>query len=99
MLYFIAAIILPTLAGFAIPFFKSDRAPHLLWALAITPSYVLILVALAASSGAIRLSDIFILVLALCFPVLFAILGRVFGKPFAEIWRERKDRQIQETFR
>ena len=94
----IVAIILPTLVGFAIPFFKSDRARQVLWAMTVMPAVLMILAAMVLSSGRLTLPDVALLGIALCLPLLFGILGRAFGKPFAEIRQEQKDRQIQETF-
>lgn len=91
-------IALPLAAGFASRFLAGRRKRALVMATAFLP--VLMLFAYALLTGQTRLgpghAGLLVTALAVC--GIFLLLGRAFGRPFAEIRDERRRDRTRRTF-
>lgn len=88
----------PIAGGFLLPFSRQHQKNRLTLIFSFAP-------ALLAASGVAIIAGLqgdgatlLIILAALTVPALMFIVGRAFGKPFAEIWRERTQTNIADTF-
>lgn len=98
ILILLAGTLLPISAGFAMPFRSDDTKRRWLWIMALIPLPLLLFVAVMRARSIPDLSMTMIMVAIAALPLLFTVLGRAFGKPFAEIWREHQNDKLRETF-
>lgn len=95
----IAGVIgVPFSAGFVSRFAKGRWLSRLVMALAFLPLLLLFAYALVTDLRRLGAEHVGLLVTALAVCGLFLLLGRAFGRPFAEIAEERRRERTRRTF-
>lgn len=91
-------IVVPFLVGFVSRFIASRKTRYAVSAMAFLPVAVFFTYAFLSGVSALTIGDGLIFLIALGICTLFLMLGRAFGRPFAEIREERRRDRTTRTF-
>ena len=88
------------MGGFAMAFAGSDsKLRFVIYLLAFGPVGIAVSVMVLLSNAASSPFALAMIGIGLCLCYFAFFLGRMLGKPFFEIWRERQDNKLKETFK
>ncbi len=98
LIFLVLAVIIPFAGGFARPFPKARRGKRLALIAGLGPACLAAVLAFVRIIGEGDMASLMVFALGLAIPVLLFWVGHAFGKPFSEIWRERTEPRIADTF-